>query len=178
MSQQDKNNKKWILAYTKAREEKLAQINIENQGFKTFLPLIANRNTQTSDEVSLNVIFPRYLFININIKTDNWGSINSTKGVSHLVLFGNDHAWVSEEIINLMKSKLNKKGVFYPKLVKQVPKRGEKVTINKGKFSGIDAIFLSKNSKERVRLLLNFLKNPITVNISKADIENDSFESF
>ena len=30
----------WVLIYTKANEEKKANENLQNQGFKTFLPLI------------------------------------------------------------------------------------------------------------------------------------------
>ena len=34
-------NSKWLLVYTKAKEEKRAKKNLENQGFETYLPMIA-----------------------------------------------------------------------------------------------------------------------------------------
>ena len=34
-------NSKWILVYTKAQEEQKAKRNLQNQGFETFLPMIA-----------------------------------------------------------------------------------------------------------------------------------------
>ena len=34
-------NSKWLLIYTKAREEQRAKKNLENQGFEIFLPMIA-----------------------------------------------------------------------------------------------------------------------------------------
>ena len=36
-----KEGSKWLLVYTKAKEEQRAKKNLENQGFEIFLPMIA-----------------------------------------------------------------------------------------------------------------------------------------
>ena len=57
----------WVLIYTKANEEIKANENLQRQGFKTFLPLIAPAN-KNSKHKSLVPVFPRYLFAQINLK--------------------------------------------------------------------------------------------------------------
>ena len=88
-AKKDKKKIIWVLIYTKVKQEKRAKENLENQGFKTFLPMIASANDLAKYE-NLEIVFPRYLFTQINVKLDNWSSIKSTKGVDHIVLFGNE----------------------------------------------------------------------------------------
>ena len=74
---------KWYLIKTKPRQEKKAKQNLENQGYEVFCSLAKLNN-------KLVVLFPGYLFIQLNNKTQNWSPINSTKGVSHFVKFGSN----------------------------------------------------------------------------------------
>ena len=62
--------KYWYLIKTKPRQEKIAKQNLENQGYGVFCP-IANINNQHI------VLFPGYLFVQLNEKTQNWSPINS-----------------------------------------------------------------------------------------------------
>ena len=90
--------KNWYLIKTKSRQEKIAKQNLENQNYRTFCPM-AKINNQ------LVVLFPGYLFVQLNDKTQNWSPINSTKGVSHFVKFGLNFAKVPTSVIELIKTK-------------------------------------------------------------------------
>ena len=158
----------WILVYTRAQQEKKANENLQKQGFKTFLPLIAKSNKQTDN--SLSPIFPRYIFTRINIKLDNWTVINSSYGVSHIVMFGEEFAHVPTEIIKSIQSRLNEQDVYKENISLVDYHKGDSLIIKKGHFAGIDAIFLSNKSKDRVRLLLKLLNTTIVSEISKSDI--------
>ena len=87
MTQMETENYKWLLVFTKPKQEKRAKENLENQGFETFLPMISYDRTNKSKSISLEAVFPRYIFTKINTKLDNWTLIKSTRGVSHLVFF-------------------------------------------------------------------------------------------
>ena len=50
--------------------------------------------------------------------------------------------------------------------------KGDHISIKEGRFAGIDAIFLSKKSKDRVRLLLNLLNTSVVTEISTSAIGN------
>ena len=159
----------WVLIYTKAKQEKRAKKNLENQGFKTFLPLIAPTNTLVKSK-NLEIVFPRYLFTQVNLKLDNWNSIKSTKGVDHIILFGNEFTVVPDQIIKLIKERLDRRGVYKQKISKTNFNTGDKLVVKEGAFSGIDAIFISYQSKDRVKLLLKLLKTSILAEVPKSDV--------
>ena len=96
----------WVLIYTKAKEEKKANENLQRQGFKTFLPLIAPSN-KNSELKSLVPVFPRYIFAQINFELENWTSIKSSYGVSNIVMFSEKFTPIPNHIIQLIQDRLN-----------------------------------------------------------------------
>tara|TARA_B000000475_G_C15964993_1_gene434623 strand:+ start:72 stop:620 length:549 start_codon:yes stop_codon:yes gene_type:complete len=159
----------WTLIYTKAKEEKKANENLQNQGFKTFLPLISPSNKKNEFKSPVPV-FPRYLFAQINLKTDNWPSIESSYGVSNIVKFTEKFTPIPDYIIESIQNKLDESGVYKEKVSTVDYQKGDRVFIKEGKFAGIDAIFLSKKSKDRVRLLLKLLNTSIVAEMTKSDL--------
>lgn len=159
----------WVLIYTKAKEEKKANENLQKQGFKTFLPLISpsNKNIEFKSPVP---VFPRYLFAQINLETDNWSSIKSSYGVSQIVMFSEKFTSIPNNTIQLIQDKLNEEGVYKEDISIADYKKGDPVHIKEGRFAGIDAIFFSKKSKDRVRLLLKLLNTSVVAEIKKSDL--------
>ena len=158
----------WILVYTKPNQETRANDNLRNQGFKTFLPLINSSNR--GDSKILKPVFPRYIFVRLNLNSGNWNSIKSSYGVSGIVMFGEEFTPIPYQIIKSLKKKLDAKDIYEEKVLDADYKEGDKLTIKEGKFAGIEAIFLSRKSKDRVRLLLNLLNTQIVSEISISDI--------
>ena len=161
----------WVLIYTKAKQEIKANENLQKQGFKTFLPLIAPTN-KNSEFKSLVPVFPRYLFLQINFGLDNWTSIKSSYGVSNIVMFSEKFTSIPNNIIELIRDKLNEAGIYKEDVSIVDYQKGDPVSIKEGRFAGIDAIFLSKKSKDRVRLLLKLLNTSVVAEITTSNIEN------
>ena len=150
--------KNWYLIKTKPRQEKIAKQNLENQGYGVFCP-IAKINNQ------LVILFPGYLFVQLNEKTQNWSPINSTKGVSYFVKFGSNFAKVPFSVIEFIKThqhitaeKLKKINNFKP---------GDKVQISDGAFKNCMAIFKCYKPDERVILLMNLLGREQSLSFKK-----------
>ena len=160
----------WFLVYTKAREEKRAKKNLENQGFEIFLPMIAFTKLNQSKSITLKAMFPRYLFVKINTELDKWTRIQSTRGVSHLVVFGQRFAEMPNQVIAYLKSKADENDIFRQKITRHEFQEGDKLVIKKGILKGRKATFLSKTSKERVRILLRLVNQLITAEIKTSDI--------
>lgn len=172
-------NSKWLLVYTKVKEEKRAKKNLENQGFEVFLPMIAYEKINQSKSTSLETMFPRYLFIKINVERDNWTQIKSTRGVSHLVKFGQTLAEVPNQIVTFLKSKVDKNDIFRQKIRMREFQKGEKLVIKKGILAGQEATFLFKQSKERVRILLRLVNQLVTAEIPASDVgQTEIIETF
>ena len=64
MTTKDYSKPQWFLIYTKPRQEERAKENLENQGFETFLPMIAFEKIKQPKLYSLKPMFPRYLLHN------------------------------------------------------------------------------------------------------------------
>ena len=169
VQKKDKNEIIWVLIYTKARQEIIANENLKKQGFKTFLPLITptNKNSQFK---SLVPVFPRYFFAQIDLELDNWASIKSSYGVSHIVMFSEKFTSIPNNLIKLIQDKLDKSDIYKQDVSIVDYKKGDKVSIQEGQFEGIDAIFLYKKSKDRVRLLLKLLNTSVVAEINKSNI--------
>ena len=150
--------KNWYLIKTKPRQEKIAKQNLENQGYEAFCP-IAKINNQ------LVVLFPGYLFVQLNEKTQNWSPINSTKGVSHFVKFGSNFAKVPISVIEFIKTNQNITAEKLKNLNKFHP--GDKVQISDGTFKNWVAIFKCYKPDERVILLMNLLGREQSLSIKK-----------
>ena len=163
-------NPKWFLIYTKAKEEEKAQKNLENQGFGTFLPMIAYEKISQPKSLSLKPMFPRYLFITIDVERDNWHLIKSTRGVSHVVLFGNKFAAVPNTVIEFIKTRVNNYSIVKQKVTRQLFQKGDKLVIKKGIMKGKEATFFSKTGKERVKILLKLMNEIIIAELPEHDI--------
>ena len=110
------------------------------------------------------------LFIKINVERDNWTRIKSTRGVSHLVVFGQRLAEIPNQVIAYLKSGADENDIFRQKITRQEFQKGDKLVIEKGMFKDKEATFLAKKSKERVRILLRFVNHLITADIPASNV--------
>ena len=150
--------KNWYLIKTKPRQEKKAKQNLENQGYVAFFP-IAEINER------LVVLFPGYLFVRLNEKTQKFSPINSTKGVSYFVKFGLNFAKVPSSVIEFIKTNQHISADKLKNLDKF--KSGDKVQISDGVFKNWVAIFKCYKPDDRVILLMNLLGNEQTLSLKK-----------
>ncbi len=170
-SKKDKSQCIWVLVHTKAKQEKRANENLIKQGFKTFLPLILR--SKNSSQIKQPVpIFPSYLFVEIDLSLENWGVVNSTYGVSNIVMFSDKFTPISPEIILAMRKKLDAHDVYQEDVSIIDFEKGDFVSIKRGRFAGIDAIFLSKKSNHRVTLLLKLLNTTVSTDLPESDLGN------
>jgi len=155
------NMKKWYLIRTKPRQEQKAKLNLENQGYGVFCPMAKINNR-------LVVLFPSYLFVQLNEKTQNWSPINSTMGVSNFVKFGPNFAKVPTSVIEFIKTNQNSISDKLKDLKKF--KSGDKVQISNGAFKNWVAIFKCHTSDERVILLMNLLGREQRLSIKEKSV--------
>lgn len=160
----------WYLVYCKPRQETTARTNLERQGYTIYLPLVRQSRRREGRRVSvITPMFPRYLFIRLNDKTDNWSPIRSTLGVVSLVRFGSSPAAVPEDLVELLRQREDEDGVQV--LPVEQYRRGTKVRITEGGFAGYEGIFVARSGNERVTVLLQVLGRPTRASIDAGAIE-------
>jgi len=153
--------KHWYLLITKPRHEDVATKNLENQGYHVYCPHAEINKKHV-------VLFPGYLFIYLDKKSQNWSPIRSTKGVVNLVRFGLHFAKIPKSVIEFIKineltttQKIKNKNKF---------KKGDKVQITDGVFKNCIVIFESFKAKDRVLLLMNLLGQQQTISVSQKSL--------
>lgn len=164
--------KNWYLLQTKPNQENKAIFNLENQNFEVYQPRISIRKKKKEQWQSISEsLFPLYLFIHLDTKTDNWTKINSTLGVNRFVRFGlgNLPSVINNEVIATIKQQeqaLNQKTS-----VGQQFKKGDSVVLSNKNFDNIKAIFQETSKENRVFVLLSLLGKNHKIEVDENDIK-------
>lgn len=155
-AEQKENNKSWYLIHSKPHKERSAEENLKRQGYQTYLPLISQkRRHRSKDIVSIEPLFPRYLFIHLDTTQDNWSPIRSTIGVSSIVSFDHTPAKVPDLLVSAFINNENEHRVQC--MLKSRLKSGDAVQITDGPMQHYQGILMAFTSKERVIILLDML---------------------
>jgi transcriptional antiterminator RfaH len=154
--------KSWYIVRTHARAEAKAAVNLERQGFPIYLPRYLKRRRHARRvEIVSAPLFPRYLFVAIDIASQRWRSIQSTFGVAQLVCSGDDPSTVSAAVIDELRKREDEKG--YVQLGRRGFAQGEKIRVVDGVFSACLGLFEGMTDNERVTVLLDLLGRKVRV---------------
>jgi transcriptional antiterminator RfaH len=145
----------WYAVLTKPRRETVAEENLQNQGFRVYLPRLAIERRRGGKWVqAVEPLFPRYLFLAIG-QSPSFAPVRSTLGVASMVSFGGQPAVVPHVVIDALKSRedpdsgtCDARAPFKP---------GDAVEFRAGPFAGLDGIFAMESGDDRVYVLLEFL---------------------
>ncbi|WP_434782198.1 transcription/translation regulatory transformer protein RfaH [Ferrovum myxofaciens] len=155
----------WYLVHTKPRQEKRALQNLEQQGYRCYLPLLPSEKIRQGVlRVMDEPLFPRYLFIQLgqSDSAKSWAPIRSTKGVSCLVRFGVELAKVDDGLIEFLRGQ--------EQAVQNNPERlfkpGERVCLTEGAFAGVEGIYQMADGEKRVMVLIELLSTPVTLRVA------------
>lgn len=154
---------RWYVVQTQANAEAKAVAHLGRQGFETYLPryLKRRRHARRVDVVAA-ALFPRYLFVAIDMTVQRWRSIYSTAGVSRLVCNGDNPAPVPEDVVHLLKSREDAAG--YIQLDHRPKFRvGDKIRVLEGVFYDCLGIYDGMSDRERVGILLDLLGRKVRV---------------
>ncbi len=153
--------KNWYLIQTKPKQEKLASQNLISQNFEIYYP-----KTQIKNKVV--ALFPRYIFIHLDDKNQNWSPIRSTKGVANFVRFGVKFAKVPTAIIDSIK---RQEDSTIEKLI-DLSKfhKGNAIQIQEGALKGQNAIFSHYDGQMRAIVLLKILHQEQKITLKESEI--------
>lgn len=162
-------NPAWYVVQTHVNAEAKAARNLTRQGFEIYVPRYLKRRSHARKiERVAAPLFPRYLFVRVDMATQRWRSIQSTSGVSHLVANGPDPIPVQHDVLGLLKAREDEDGFitldWRPKF-----SLGEKVRVLAGVFADNLGLFDGSGDRDRVAVLLDILGRKVRVSLD-ADI--------
>lgn len=157
---------RWYALYTKPKKEYQVNTYLQGQGFETYLPTV-RRKVPRRDRPERVVYFPCYLFARLDLTVVPCSSIVWMPGVRHIVSAGDHPVVVADEIVELIRRRLEKiELVGYPDL-----QPGDRVRITAGPLRDLEAIFeRPMSAAERVLVLLDVMGRMTPVEIDRRQI--------
>jgi transcription elongation factor/antiterminator RfaH len=155
------DRERWYVAYTQPRCEARAQVQIGNQGFRTFLPK-RQRTIRHARKLTSVVapFFPRYLFVVLDLTRHRWRSISSTLGVTNLVMQGDLPHPVPRGVVETLLASSDALGLLH---LRQQLRVGGPVRLAAGPFAERLAILDRLDDSGRIRVLLDILGRQVLV---------------
>ena len=156
---------RWYVVQTQANGEAKAAQNLLRQGYEIYLPryLKRRRHARKVDLIA-KPLFPRYMFVAIDMATQRWRAIQSTQGVSHLVCNGEEPAAVPNGVLGALKAREDERG-FVRMEARPAFAPGDKVRVLAGAFMDNAGLFDGMGDHDRVAILLDMLGRKVRVHL-------------
>jgi transcription elongation factor/antiterminator RfaH len=161
-------NEFWYVVHTQPNREAIAQRHLANQGFQPFLPQFVKTTSHARKlHKSIAPLFPRYLFVRLDLNRDRWHSVNGTIGVSSLIMTGERPSPVKHGVVETLIASTAPDGdlrFMQPLCV------GERVRLVAGPFAEQLGVLKHFDASGRVRVLLEIMGSQIPVNLPRGDV--------
>lgn len=148
---------RWYAVFCKPRQETTAEENLRRQGFHVYLPRIRitrRRRGQWVDVVE--PLFPRYLFIGIDLLQRSMVPVRSTRGAVDLVRFGSQPAVVPNVVVQALLQREDPVAGSWQDS-RPLFRTGELVKLVDGPLAGMEGVFTQGDGERRVIVLLDLL---------------------
>lgn len=146
-------DRQWYVVHTNSKQEERANSNLIAWGVETLYAKLKARRHNEFTGVPTYItqpLFPRYLFA--KFKREQLSKILFTRGVHDVVCFGDGPACVSEEIIEVIRGRIDQNG--FVKLNNDL-KPGDRVVISAGPLKNLIGVFEREvKGSERIMILL------------------------
>jgi transcriptional antiterminator RfaH len=153
----------WYVVQTHVNGEAKAAENLRRQGYEAYLPRYLKRRCHARKvDFTAKPLFPRYMFVAIDVATQRWRSIQSTSGVSRLVTRGDVPAALPEGVVRALKAREDGRG-FVNMDARPAFAPGDKVRVLAGAFMDNAGLFNAMADHDRVSILLDMLGRKVRV---------------
>jgi transcription elongation factor/antiterminator RfaH len=159
-------NERWFLAHTLPKGEWKAELHLGAQGFRTFQPQIRKtiRHARQLKTVRAS-LFPRYLFVVLDLERDRWLSVRSTVGVSSL--FSSRDGRPVPVPVGIVEVLIERSEDSLIRLDSELVK-GQRVRILTGPFADFVGTLDRLNAAGRVRVLLQMMGTAVPVSLHRS----------
>lgn len=160
----------WYVVLTKPRQEVLARENLARQGYFAYLPrLKVLKRGRSRQEVRLEPLFPRYMFVQPSSSQHSISPVRSTHGVAALVRFGFTLAVLRPETLRGLREFESRQNARDFELLSPFHP-GTKVSVSDGPLIGLEGL-VSSVSRERVIVLMQLLGHDTRVNMTHHQLQ-------
>ena len=160
---------RWYVVQSHPHSESRAAAHLERQGFVSYLPRYLKRRRHARRIETVRApLFPRYLFVSIDLSAQRWRAIYSTVGVSQLVCNGSNPAPLPDAVIAELRGRED--GGFVRLSVRPAFKPGDAIRILDGAFTSCFGLYEGMPDGERVAVLLDLLGRKVRIMLDPESI--------
>jgi len=161
--------KSWYVLHTRSRFENVVHDGLQKKSLQAFLPKHRVRSKRRDRKVIIQVpLFPGYVFIESHLQVEEYLEIVKTVGVVRIIGNKEGPVPVPRETIQSLKIMVAANSDIY---TGRQFKKGDKVMVTNGPFTGVMGIFVRHKGKDRVIVHLEALGQFAGVDVHKEDIE-------
>ena len=158
----------WFCVRSQPKHEHIAAARLREAGVEVFLPRIRFKKGSARGPVWVTeALFPNYLFARFD-----WDKsvrlVRHASGVSIVVSFGSNVPRVPNEVIDELRHHVGERELH---VLPEEFAPGEEVQISGGAMHGLSAVITQiMPAKQRVKVLLGFLGQQVTVEVENAAV--------
>jgi transcription elongation factor/antiterminator RfaH len=159
-------NERWFLVHTQPRSERKAEMHLAAQGFRTHFPQIQKTIRHARQLRTVRApLFPRYMFLILDLGRDRWLSVRSTVGVSSLITCQDRPIPVPEGIVEALIARTDEANLT---LFETDLTPGQTVRIVSGPFADFVGTLERLDAAGRVRVLLTMMGTAVPVALHRS----------
>ena len=147
----------WIVAVTHPQAERWANTNLQQRGYKTYLPMALRRRRDRSLPTLVhNVLaplWPGYLFV-LHHSRDSWRPIYETPGVRSVIKNGSQLQYARKGAVEAVEAGEHSRRSLPPENARTAP--GSAVRVGMGIFQGYPGV-ITEVDQQTARVSLMFL---------------------
>ncbi len=160
----------WYVVHCRANSERRAETNLLRQEYEVWLPMYhKTRRHARRQETVLRPLFPRYLFVRLDLSSEPWRPILSTFGVHTIVSGADGPLPIGDDVVAALQARAGEGGVF--DIARSVIKFGDQVRVQGGPMADLEGIFEAELDSDRVMILLKLMGREVRVSVSGGDVE-------
>lgn len=165
--------KNWIAVFTKPACEEKARAHLRRQGFEVYLPTFRRRRSHARRiDIVTRPLFPRYMFVCLDLLLARWRPIMGTLGVSCVLCDGDAPRVVPDRVVDALREGEGA-GAFDETDPASRLKPGDAVRIVAGPFADLIGKFQALTDAERVVVLLDLLGREVVVRVPNGAVAAD-----
>jgi transcriptional antiterminator RfaH len=155
----------WLVVNTQPNSEMRAEYHLKRQGYCVYLPRYTKtrRHARKTEKV-VRPLFPRYLFVEYDPNRTPWRAIQSTIGVSRLVLAGEKPLSAHQDILDEIRRREGVNGLVA--LGKSLSfQEGQSVCVTEGPLCDQVGLFQCADDNQRAIVLMELLGRHVKARI-------------
>jgi transcriptional antiterminator RfaH len=161
---------RWYLAYTKPRQESIAQDNLVRQAFDAYLPLYKKfKKTEQGPVALFEPMFPRYILFRPSKPEQSISAVRSTKGIATIVRFGFEPAQLHDDLVQRIRQLEQDRNHATLQELSNL-KVGQTVRLKHNALGGVEGLIQCVSSK-REAVLLEILGRPTVVQLEHHQVD-------